>query len=163
VYTSGGKAVAMTYSLNANLNAGTASKLAYYSGANTVAAYSSTVGASNRGIYISAGVPTAMSYYLNATVNSGTSGKLAYYSDANYINNYTSTIGSSTTPMYLSSGVPTTCSGVLVRYYASYNIWCTSSSASFSKNSGNFSPISSVSRLGTGRIKINFASGYSWY
>lgn len=120
-------------------------------------------GASNRGVYVTNGTVTAMTYYLNATINSGASGKLAYYSGTNSIDDYTSTVGSSTIPMYLSSGVPTACSGVLVKQYANYDIQCTGSSASFTKNSGNFSPISSVSRMGTGKVKINFASGYSWY
>lgn len=120
-------------------------------------------GASNRGVYVTNGTVTAMTYYLNATVNSGASGKLAYYSGTNSIDDYTSTVGSSTTPIYLSSGVPTACSGVLVKQYANYDIQCTGSSASFTKTSGNFSPISSVSRMDTGKVKINFASGYSWY
>lgn len=120
-------------------------------------------GASNRGVYVTNGTVTAMTYYLNATVNSGASGKLAYYSGTNSIDDYTSTVGSSTIPMYLSSGVPTACSGVLVKQYANYDIQCTGSSASFTKTSGNFSPISSVSRMDTGKVKINFASGYSWY
>lgn len=120
-------------------------------------------GASNRGVYVTNGTVTAMTYYLNATINSGASGKLAYYSGTNSIDDYTSTVGSSTIPMYLSSGVPTACSGVLVKQYANYDIQCTGSSASFTKTSGNFSPISSVSRMDTGRVKINFASGYSWY
>ena len=162
VYVTGGTVTAMTYSLNANLNSGTAGKLAYYSSATTVASYGSTVGASNRGIYLNAGTPTAMTYYLNATVNAGTSSKLAYYSGANSIDDYTSTVGSSTTPMYLSGGVPTACTGVLVKQYANYDIQCTSSSASFVRTNGNFSPISSVSRMDTGKVKINFASGYSW-
>nr|DAO59184.1 MAG TPA: hypothetical protein [Bacteriophage sp.] len=84
----------MTYSLSSNLNSGTSGKLAYYSSATTVAAYSSSVGASNRGVYMNAGVPTVMAYYLNATVNSGTSGKLAYYSGSNTLSSYTSTVGS---------------------------------------------------------------------
>lgn len=120
-------------------------------------------GASNRGVYVTNGTVTAMTYYLNATINSGASGKLAYYSGTNSIDDYTSTVGSSTIPMYLSSGVPTACSGVLVKQYANYDIQCTGSSASFTKTSGNFSPISSVSRMDTGKVKINFASGYSWY
>lgn len=120
-------------------------------------------GASNRGVYVTNGTVTAMTYYLNATINSGASGKLAYYSGTNSIDDYTSTVGSSGTPIYLSSGVPTACSGVLVKQYANYDIYCTGSSASFTKTSGNFSPISSVSRMDTGKVKINFASGYSWY
>lgn len=162
VYVTKGTVTAMTYSLNANLNSGTAGKLAYYSSATTVASYGSTVGASNRGIYLNAGTPTAMTYYLNATVNAGTSSKLAYYSGTNSIDDYTSTIGGNSVPIYLSGGVPTACTGVLVKQYANYDIQCTSSSASFVRTNGNFSPISSVSRMDTGKVKINFASGYSW-
>ena len=51
----------MTYSLKATVNSGTASKLAYYSGANAISAYSSTVGSSVLPIYLNAGVPTACS------------------------------------------------------------------------------------------------------
>lgn len=120
-------------------------------------------GSSTQGVYVTGGTVKAMTYKLNATVNSGSSGKLAYYSGTNSIDDYTSTVGSSTIPMYLSSGVPTACSGVLVKQYANYDIQCTGSSASFTKTSGNFSPISSVSRMDTGKVKINFASGYSWY
>lgn len=120
-------------------------------------------GASNRGVYVTNGTVTAMTYYLNATINSGSSGKLAYYSGTNSIDDYTSTIGGSSVPIYLSGGVPTACTGVLVKQYANYDIQCTGSSASFTRTNGNFSPISSVSRMDTGKVKINFASGYSWY
>jgi hypothetical protein len=106
VYVTGGTVTAMTYSLNANLNSGTAGKLAYYSSATTVASYGSTVGASNRGIYLNAGVPTAVTHYLNSTVNSGTSGKLAYYSNATTIASYGSTIGNTARPVYINAGVP---------------------------------------------------------
>jgi hypothetical protein len=95
VYVTRGTVTAMTYSLNANLNSGTAGKLAYYSSATTVASYGSTVGASNRGIYLNAGTPTAMTYSLNANLNSGTSGKLAYYSSATTVAAYSSSVGSS--------------------------------------------------------------------
>lgn len=106
VYVTGGTVTAMTYSLSSNLNSGTSGKLAYYSSATTVAAYSSSVGARNRGVYMNAGVPTVMAYYLNATVNSGASGKLAYYSGTNSIDDYTNTIGSSSTPIYINNGIP---------------------------------------------------------
>lgn len=69
VYVTGGTVTAMTYSLNANLNSGTAGKLAYYSSATTVASYGSTVGASNMPIYISNGIPYQANSY--KVVNSG--------------------------------------------------------------------------------------------
>jgi hypothetical protein len=47
----------MTYSLKATVNAGTASKLAYYSGANAISAYTSTCGDYYKPIYLSGGVP----------------------------------------------------------------------------------------------------------
>lgn len=50
---------AMTYSLGATVNAGTASKLAYYSGANAISAYTSTCGDYYQPIYLSGGVPIA--------------------------------------------------------------------------------------------------------
>lgn len=167
VYVTGGTVTAMTYSLNANLNSGTAGKLAYYSSATTVASYGSTVGASNRGIYLNAGTPTAMTYYLNATVNAGTSSKLAYYSGANSIDDYTSTVGSSTTPMYLSGGVPTVCSGVVIKYWAIYTINSINSTVTFTKNAGNHSFLTSITRMrdnGNGAycVYCTYPSGYSW-
>jgi hypothetical protein len=112
-------------------------------------------GASNRGVYVTNGTVTAMTYYLNATVNSGASGKLAYYSGTNSIDGYTSTVGSSETPIYLSSGVPTACTGVMVKYWASYtinNYWETS--ITYSKNGGNYDFVTSTSRRDTGRYTI---------
>lgn len=167
VYVTGGTVTAMTYSLNANLNSGTAGKLAYYSSATTVASYGSTVGASNRGIYLNAGTPTAMTYYLNATVNAGTSSKLAYYSGANSIDDYTSTVGSSTTPMYLSGGVPTVCSGVVIKYWAIYTINSINSTVTFTKDAGNHSFLTSITRMrdnGNGAycVYCSYPSGYSW-
>ena len=126
VYVTGGTVIAMTYSLNANLNSGTAGKLAYYSSATTVASYGSTVGASNRGIYLNAGTPTAMTYYLNATLNSGTAGKLAYYSGTNSIDDYTNTIGSSSTPIYINNGIPNAANSYRIvnsgRYFSAFGI-----------------------------------------
>lgn len=167
VYVTGGTVTAMTYSLNANLNSGTAGKLAYYSSATTVASYGSTVGASNRGIYLNAGTPTAMTYYLNATVNAGTSSKLAYYSGANSIDDYTSTVGSSTTPMYLSGGVPTVCSGVVIKYWAIYTINSINSTVTFTKDAGNYSFLTFIARVrdndnGAYCVYCTYPSGYSW-
>jgi hypothetical protein len=112
-------------------------------------------GASNRGVYVTNGTVTAMTYYLNATVNSGASGKLAYYSGTNSIDDYTSTVGSSRTPIYLSSGVPTACTGVMVKYWASYIINDYSgTSITYSKNGGNYNFVTSTSRRDTGRYTI---------
>jgi hypothetical protein len=112
-------------------------------------------GASNRGVYVTNGTVTAMTYYLNATVNSGASGKLAYYSGTNSIDDYTSTVGSSGTPIYLSSGVPTACTGVMVKYWASYTINnCSGTSVTYSKNGGNYNFVTSTSRRDTGRYII---------
>lgn len=167
VYVTGGTVTAMTYSLSSNLNSGTSGKLAYYSSATTVASYGSTAGASNRGIYLNAGTPTAMTYYLNATVNAGTSSKLAYYSGANSIDDYTSTVGSSTTPMYLSGGVPTVCSGVVIKYWAIYTINSINSTVTFTKDAGNHSFLTSITRMrdnGNGAycVYCSYPSGYSW-
>lgn len=167
VYVTGGTVTAMTYSLSSNLNSGTSGKLAYYSSATTVASYGSTAGASNRGIYLNAGTPTAMTYYLNATVNAGTSSKLAYYSGANSIDDYTSTVGSSTTPMYLSGGVPTVCSGVVIKYWAIYTINSINSTVTFTKDAGNHSFLTSITRMrdnGNGAycVYCTYPSGYSW-
>lgn len=123
-------------------------------------------GASNRGVYVTNGTVTAMTYYLNATVNSGASGKLAYYSGTNSIDDYTSTVGSSGTPIYLSSGVPTACTGVTVKYWASYAIYNYSGTAvTYSKNGGNYNFVTSVSRRDTGRYTIGtvYPSGQTWY
>lgn len=123
-------------------------------------------GASNRGVYVTNGTVTAMTYYLNATVNSGASGKLAYYSGTNFIDDYTSTVGSSGTPIYLSSGVPTACTGVMVKYWASYTINNSSgTSVTYSKNGGNYNFVTSTSRRDTGRYTIGtvYPSGQTWY
>lgn len=123
-------------------------------------------GASNRGVYVTNGTVTAMTYYLNATINSGASGKLAYYSGINSIDDYTSTVGSSGTPIYLSSGVPTACTGVMVKYWASYTINNYSgTSVTYSKNGGNYNFVTSTSRRGTGRYTIGtvYPSGQTWY
>ena len=123
-------------------------------------------GASNRGVYVTNGTVTAMTYYLNATINSGASGKLAYYSGTNSIDDYTSTVGSSRTPIYLSSGVPTACTGVMVKYWASYTINNYSgTSVTYSKNGGNYNFVTSTSRRDTGRYTIGtvYPSGQTWY
>lgn len=123
-------------------------------------------GASNRGVYVTNGTVTAMTYYLNATVNSGASGKLAYYRGTNSIDDYTSTVGSSGTPIYLSSGVPTACTGVTVKYWASYTINNYSgTSVTYSKNGGNYNFVTSTSRRDTGRYTIGtvYPSGQTWY
>lgn len=123
-------------------------------------------GASNRGVYVTNGTVTAMTYYLNATINSGASGKLAYYSGTNSIDDYTSTVGSSGTPIYLSSGVPTACTGVMVKYWASYTIYNYSgTSVTYSKNGGNYNFVTSTSRRDTGRYTIGtvYPSGQTWY
>lgn len=62
VYVTGGTVTAMTYSLSSNLNSGTSGKLAYYSAATTVAAYTSTVGSTHQPVYMSSGVPTICGY-----------------------------------------------------------------------------------------------------
>lgn len=123
-------------------------------------------GASNRGVYVTNGTVTAMTYYLNATINSGASGKLAYYSGINSIDAYTSTVGSSITPIYLSSGVPTACTGVTVKYWASYNISNPSGTwVAYSKNAGNYNFVTSASKRDTGRYTIGtvYPSGQTWY
>lgn len=123
-------------------------------------------GASNRGVYVTNGTVTAMTYYLNATVNSGASGKLAYYSGTNSIDGYTGTVGSSETPIYLSSGVPTACTGVTVKYWASYTIHNYSgTSVTYFKNGGNYNFVTSTSRRDTGRYTIGtvYPSGWTWY
>ena len=123
-------------------------------------------GASNRGVYVTNGTVTAMTYYLNATVNSGISGKLAYYSGTNSIDDYTSTVGSSGTPIYLSRGVPTACTGVTVKYWASYTINNYSgTSVSYYKNGGNYNFVTSTSKRDTGRYTIGtvYPPGQTWY
>ena len=58
IYLSGTNTfAAMTYSLKATVNAGTAGNLAYYSGANAISAYTRTVGDYSTPVYISGGVP----------------------------------------------------------------------------------------------------------
>lgn len=67
VYVTGGTVTAMTCSLSSNLNSGTSGKLAYYSSATTVAAYSSSVGSSAQPIYLNAGSLSASSYSFTGT------------------------------------------------------------------------------------------------
>lgn len=124
-------------------------------------------GSATKGVYVTGGTVTAMTYYLNATVNAGTSSKLAYYSGANSIDDYTSTVGSSTTPMYLSGGVPTVCSGVVIKYWAIYTINSINSTITFTKNAGNHSFLTSITRMrdnGNGAycVYCTYPSGYSW-
>lgn len=124
-------------------------------------------GASNRGVYVTNGTVTAMTYYLNATVNSGASSKLAYYSGTNSIDDYTSTVGSSTTPMYLSRGVPTVCGGVVIKYWAIYTINSINSTVTFTRDAGNYSFLTSITRMrdnGNGAycVYCSYPSGYSW-
>lgn len=103
----------------------------------------------------------------NVTINSGASGKLAYYSGTNSIDDYTSTVGSSGTPIYLSRGVPTACTGVTVKYWASYTInnYQSETSVAYYKNGGNYNFVTSTSRRGTGRYTIGtvYPSGQTWY
>lgn len=123
-------------------------------------------GASNRGVYVTNGTVTAMTHYLNATINFGASGKLAYYRGTNFIDDYTSTVGSSGIPIYLSRGVPTACTGVMVKYWASYTINNYSgTSVAYYKNGGNYNFVTSTSRRDTGRYTIGtvYPSGQTWY
>lgn len=61
VYVTNGTVKAMTYSLKATVNNGSSGNLAYYSGANAISSYNSTVGSSATPIYLSTGTPTACS------------------------------------------------------------------------------------------------------
>ena len=124
-------------------------------------------GSATKGVYVTGGTVTAMTYYLNAAVNAGTSSKLAYYSGANSIDDYTSTVGSSTTPMYLSGGVPTVCSGVVIKYWAIYTINSINSTVTFTKDAGNHSFLTSITRMRDNRngaycVYCTYPSGYSW-
>lgn len=67
VYVTGGTVTAMTYSLSSNLNSGISNRLAYYSSATTVAAYSSSKGSSAQPIYLNAGFPSVSSYSFTGT------------------------------------------------------------------------------------------------
>lgn len=124
-------------------------------------------GASNRGVYVTRGTVIAMTYDLNATVNSGASGKLAYYRDTDSINDYTGTVGSSETPIYLSKGVPTACTGVMVKYWASYTIYdyYSGTRVTCSKYGGNYNFVTSISKRNTGRYIIGtvYPPGQTWY
>lgn len=79
IYLDDGSPKAMSYSLSATVNAGTASKLAYYSGINAIDDYTSTVGGNTQPIYLNGGVPTAISYTINKSVPSN-----AVFTDTNW-------------------------------------------------------------------------------
>lgn len=75
VYVTNGTVTAMTYYLNATVNSGASSKLAYYSGTNSIDDYTSTVGSSTTPMYLSRGVPTVcggvvIKYWAIYTINS---------------------------------------------------------------------------------------------
>lgn len=75
VYVTNGTVTAMTYYLNATVNSGASSKLAYYSGTNFIDDYTSTVGSSTTPMYLSRGVPTVcggvvIKYWAIYTINS---------------------------------------------------------------------------------------------
>lgn len=59
VYVSNNEVKAMSYSLNANVNSGLASRLAVYNNNTTISYMGTTVGSQSKPIFISAGVPTA--------------------------------------------------------------------------------------------------------
>ena len=123
-------------------------------------------GASNRGVYVTNGTVTAMTHYLNATINSGASGKLAYYKGPNFIDDYINNVGSSYVPIHLSSGVPTACTGVMVKYWASYTINnYNGTSVTYVKHGGTYNFITSASRRDTGRYTIGtvYPPGQTWY
>lgn len=63
VYVTGGTVTAMTYSLAATVNSGTAGKLVFYSGSNSLSSYNDTIGSIYQPVYINAGAPTICSYY----------------------------------------------------------------------------------------------------
>lgn len=67
VYVTGGTVIAMAYFLSSNLHSGTSGKLAYYSSATTVAAYSSSVGSSAQPMYLNAGSLSSSSYSFTGT------------------------------------------------------------------------------------------------
>lgn len=106
---SSGNATAMTYSLSSTVNSGTANKLAYYSGANAISAYTTTVGGAAKPMYLNGGVPTACS----STVGSGIK---PVYMSSGTITASSSTVGSSTQPVYMSSGTISGISYVSVAY-----------------------------------------------
>lgn len=92
----------MTYSLNADVNAGIANKLVKYTNANTLGP-ATGMGSATKGIYLNDGIPSLMTYSLNATVNSGAKGKLAYYSLDNALSTF-GTAGYFDTPVYIENG-----------------------------------------------------------
>lgn len=62
VYVTNGTVTAMTYYLNATVNSGASGKLAYYSSANALSSYTTTVGSTHQPVYMSSGVPTICEY-----------------------------------------------------------------------------------------------------
>ena len=123
IYLNAGVPTAMTHSLAATVNAGTAGRLTYYSSTTAIAAYSSTVGGTARPMYLNAGVPTGLSadvghaakpIFLSAgtlTACSSTVGGVAkpVYLNAGEITACSSTVGSASLPVYMSAGTLTVC------------------------------------------------------
>ena len=123
IYLNAGVPTAMTHSLAATVNAGTAGRLTYYSSTTAIAAYSSTVGGAARPMYLNAGVPTGLSenvghaakpIFLSAgtlTACSSTVGGVAkpVYLNAGEITACSSTVGSTSLPVFMSAGTVTPC------------------------------------------------------
>lgn len=116
VYLGSSGIAACTYSLGANVNAGTSGKLAVYGANGTNLNEASGLGSATKPVYLNDGAPTACTYELKSTVNNGTANKLAYYSGANAVSSYASSVGGSQQLMYLNSGVPT--AGIKITYGA---------------------------------------------
>lgn len=84
VYVTNGTVTAMTYYLNATINSGSSSRLAYYSSTNSIDDYTSTVGSSITPMYLSRGIPTActgviVQYWASYTINNYGSGTLVTF------------------------------------------------------------------------------------
>lgn len=156
IYLSSGTFSPMTYSLYATVNEGTADKLAYYSGDNTISAYSSTIGSDTKPMYLKTGIPTACA----GTVGNGTN---PIYMNNGTITASNSTVGSGVTPVYMNAGTITACSVPMVRYWAVYQVFIGSGSGcTITKKAGNHNFISSYSREAAGRALITASYPSSW-
>lgn len=123
------------------------------------------IGGPGNPIYSENGVLKSCTHRLDASVEGASNhGQIAFYNSYGHVAPYEDSLGNNSHPMYLDQGVPISCSGSLIRYYASYCLTCNNASTvSWTKEFGNHNYITSVSKLETGHyyVYVSFPSGYN--